>query len=131
MTVMSREEVIVLVTRITQLRQEVSRLGEAQRELRALERQLDAVLGGEQQQPEADAGAASLNDKILNLLDANPERDFAAEGVQRELTEGNINSIRSALARLASMNHIARAGRGKYRSARRTEAKQEAAAEAA
>ena len=115
-----REQIIAISARISMLREE-AKAKEA--ELRKAEAELDALFStsGEVPPSALQSGAAddvrSLYETVLALINATPGAQFSAEELLAKIPgANNINSIRSALARLTSQNRIARAGRGKYRS---------------
>jgi len=115
-----REQIIAISARISVLRDEV-RAKES--EVRNAEAELDALFSASgdpaAQGFHAAAGGdgQSLNDTVLGLINSTPDAHFSAEDLLAKIPgASNINSIRSALARLTSQNRIARAGRGKYRS---------------
>jgi hypothetical protein len=62
----------------------------------------------------------TLMDRVLLLLDSDPDYEFTPEAVNEWLPGSNINSVRSALSRLAISNEIERLDKGLYRSSRRT-----------
>jgi len=115
-----REQIIAISARISALREEVKA---KETELRKAEAELDALFSasGDAAAPGLQSSAPddgrSLNDTVLGLINSTPEGQFSAEDLLAKIPgANNINSIRSALARLTSQNRIARAGRGKYRS---------------
>jgi len=115
-----REQIIAISARISVLREE-AKAKEA--ELRKAEAELDALFSTSVEVPPsafqsaASDDARSLYETVLALINSTPGAQFAAEELLAKIPgANNINSIRSALARLTSQNRIARAGRGKYRS---------------
>ena len=115
-----REQIIAISARISVLREEVKA---KETELRKAEAELDALFSasGDAPAPGFQSAAVddgrSLNDSVLGLINSTPGTQFTAEELLAKIPgANNINSIRSALARLTSQNRIARAGRGKYRS---------------
>ena len=90
------------------MRLEVARLAQLTKELRSLEAQLDDLLGVVPE-PESE----SLNERVLDILEANPAKEFLAEEIATPLS-AKIPSVRAALSRLASQNRISKNGRGKY-----------------
>ncbi len=135
----SREYVIALGGKITNLRSELQRV---QIELDTAEGELDRVLS----YPTEDtvsltddlclpAGSGSVSheismaQRIIALLSENPDKEYDAEDVQRTLGVDNpLPSIRSALARLSDGDNgkIERAGRGTYRAKRDARSPEEA-----
>jgi len=115
-----REQIIAISARISALREQVKA---KEAELRKAEAELDALFSASDEAPvpalESGAieGARSLNATVLALINSTPGTQFSAEDLLARIPgANNINSVRSALARLASQNRITRAGRGKYRS---------------
>ena len=115
-----REQIIAISARISVLREEVKA---KETELRKAEAELDALFAGSGDaatpglQPSASDDGRSLNDSVLGLINSTPEAAFSAEELLAKIPGAkNINSVRSALARLTSQYRIARAGRGEYRS---------------
>lgn len=120
MEVSAREGVIELGSRITTLRSELQRI---KQELRDAEARLDTLMGGKAQIHNSQLDGAdetSRNKRIIDLLEANPTRDYSAEEVQK-LVGGALTSIRSSMARLANEkehggSRIRRSSRGRYQS---------------
>ena len=56
----------------------------------------------------------SVTDRIIALVEANPGWDFSAPEILGLLPDVNLNSIRSALYRLAEDQRIARKSRGNF-----------------
>jgi hypothetical protein len=115
-----REQIIAVSARISMLREE-AKAKEA--DLRKAEAELDALFSTSGEAPPsalqsaASDDARSLYETVFALTNSTPGAQFAAEELLAKIPgANNINSIRSALARLTSQNRIARAGRGKYRS---------------
>ena len=115
-----REQIIAISARISMLREE-AKAKEA--ELRRAEAELDALFSTSGEVPPsalpsaASDDARSLYETVFALINSTPGAQFAAEELLAKIPgANNINSIRSALARLTGQNRIARAGRGKYRS---------------
>jgi hypothetical protein len=130
----NREAIIESAGRIAVLRSEQQRI---KQELKAAEAELDQLLknsdtGQANQATKSDAilvgviepteVSTSLNQRMIELLDASPNVDFSAEDVDRAYPGHNLTSIRSGLARLAEKNRIARGARGKYHSLHRASA---------
>lgn len=111
---MSRDEIICVSVRIDTLRKEISRLSEAQRELRGLEKQLDIMLGLVEVAA-SNESEDSLMARVLSLLDSNAIRDYDAEELLAEWPQENIASIRSVLSRTSGTGRIVRTARGRYR----------------
>jgi hypothetical protein len=127
MTRQRREQIIGVSARISQLREEIrakeSELRRAEIELDALINQDDANSNlvppsGETSSSQAanQASGRSLAEHILAALDAEPGREIEAEEFLPRIPNAKINSLRSALARLAKQERIVRGERGKYRS---------------
>ena len=115
-----REQIIAISARISMLREE-AKAKEA--ELRKAEAELDALFSTSGEAPPsalqsaASDDARSLYETVLALINSTPGAQFAAEELLAKIPgANNINSIRSALARLTSQKRIERAGRGQYRS---------------
>ena len=115
-----REQIIAISARISVLREEVKA---RETELRKAEAELDALFSGAGDAPAPGFQSAAvddgrtLNDTVLGLINSTPETRFSAEDLLAKIPDANnINSIRSALARLTGQNRIARAGRGQCRS---------------
>jgi hypothetical protein len=66
--------------------------------------------------PDALNASINLHDRIVLLLDANPQTEFSPLGVQEALPNVNLNSIRSALIRLVQEYRIRRPRRAWYTS---------------
>jgi hypothetical protein len=111
-----REHVIELSTRITTLRAEISRLEGLRRELTKAQAELDELIGVSAEEGDP----ASLNRRIVALLEQAPAQEFEAEDVARELgvEQSALPTVRSALARLKKDHRINKAARGKYRARR-------------
>jgi hypothetical protein len=123
---LSRESIIQVSARISQLREVLNKTKD---ELKQAEAQLDKFLAGEaagganlftrSSYPAAEPLSAqvdqSLNQRIINLIDSEPHRDFSSEDLFGALPDANQTSVRSALARLAE-DRIRRSGRGRYQS---------------
>jgi hypothetical protein len=58
----------------------------------------------------------SVPDRVVLLLDSDPDHEFTPEEVKDWLPDSNINSVRSALVRLTKAGEIDRLGQGRYRS---------------
>jgi hypothetical protein len=118
-----REAIIDVSAKISQLR---STLSQIKAELKEQESELDRLLAGEPSARELlttkvvqgfiEAREGSLNQQIIQLLDASYSVAFDANAVHEALSGTNMASIRSALPRLADQHKIRRAERGKYRS---------------
>lgn len=115
-----REQIIAISARISALRDE-AKAKEA--ELRKAEAELDALFSTSGEvppsalQPVTSDDARSLYETVLALVNSTPGAKFSAEEILGKIPgANNINSIRSALARLTSQKRIERAGRGQYRS---------------
>lgn len=110
---MKSEEALHLAARIMELRSEVSRLKDSERELRRLEQQWAALLGEDSASVARQHG--SMIQVILSVLEsANGEALDAEQIVERGLQGANLTSVRSALSRLYQMKKIDRGDRGKY-----------------
>ncbi len=96
---------------------EVSKLAaaliEAEDRLRSLRESWEALFmpGG----VESAEQAATLADRILEMLDSDPTTSFTAPQVARQLS-ANPNSVGPILSRLVREDKIAKAGYGAYRS---------------
>lgn len=135
----NKEAVIELGGRISSLRAEQQRLAAEQQrvksELRAAEAELDRLLKSPAdtltQRSEAspvatpapnsfaadDFNQRSLNQRIIELLDSEPTRQFSAEDVCHKYPDARLNSVRSAMARLSSLGKIRRSTHGLYQAA--------------
>ncbi len=109
---MDRERIISLSLKIAEVRAEVGRLSQLSKDLRALESQLDELLGI-QAEPEND----TLNERVFDVLEASPDREFSAEEIASPLN-ARIPSVRAALSRLVGSSRVNKNGRGKYQSVR-------------
>lgn len=116
----TREQIIAISAKISVLREE---LKAKEAELRRAEAELDRLFSASGEvlplalQSAAPDEVRSLNETVLAVINSTPESQFSAEELLAKIPGAkNINSIRSALARLAGQNRIARARRGQYRS---------------
>jgi hypothetical protein len=110
---MSREEIIGLVTRINALRSEVSRLNGLQKELKSLEAQLDGIADAPPIPQEGDS--ASLEDRVVAVVDSEPERDWVTEDITAKL-DAKVESVRAALSKSVGVGRIVRVRRGIFQS---------------
>jgi hypothetical protein len=121
-----RERVIELSAKIQALRGELAHL----------EVQLDYLLSHPEDEPGTGRavihfvghGAAdqSIARQIIALLDADPEKTFSVEEIVRKLGLGNSTSARSTLTRLVKIGDIIRPVSGRFQSAAKERAMDEA-----
>lgn len=129
-----RERVIELSGRISTLRSEIASLESKKAELARSERELDSCLAPsptnangqtsivetmmeQMAGPNLHAdGDSSLTERVLSALANAPTGGISAEQILASLpADTNMDSLRTALARLASENRIERVSRGLYR----------------
>ncbi|WP_437337167.1 hypothetical protein [Sorangium sp. So ce394] len=114
-----REQIIQVGAKIQALRSELARL---EYELDLLLEADDGPVSPRQVHDPAVVAAheaeASAAQRIVGLLDEFPDRDFGVLEISKLLQLDNVQSLRSALGRLAREARISRsATRGRYRSA--------------
>ena len=122
----SREQVIKLAARISEIRESIVSL---QDEMRGAEKELDRILEIPSRQTAAIEKSAaamvalrqqaedkSLNQRIIDLIEGlAPGEDIDAEELANALPKDtNLTSVRSGLARLADLEKIRRTTRGRY-----------------
>jgi response regulator of citrate/malate metabolism len=109
-----REAIIQAGGRISRLREELARA----------EAQLDELISGTTSESSTDPSSEdkSLNQRLVDFLDANTQQDYDAEDLAKALDHSNLTTIRSALARLSDgkNDRIKRTSRGRYASLKRT-----------
>jgi hypothetical protein len=110
---MNREEIISLVTRISELRQEVSRLSGLQKELRALEAKLDGI--ADSPAPLTSRDSNSMVERAIAVVDGDRTKEWTAEEAA-VLLGAKVPSIRAAFSKAVAMSRIVRCGRGRFRS---------------
>lgn len=143
----TREAIIQASARIAQLREVVSK---AKEDLKKAESALDALLRSDTSGAQAPAppsiapeitasvlrgpfvdlaqqwrnseSETSLNQRLVDYLDAQPARDFDSDELFTAFPSANQTSIRSALARLADSGKIQRSKRGRYQSSKAVQA---------
>jgi len=128
----NRESIIQVSAKISSLRDTLNKTKE---ELKQAEAQLDRLLSADPSSLVASpvfaaAGMSAvahiadldktLNQQLVDWLDAEPDRDFSTEHIIALAPDANTTSIRSALARLASEGKINRTKRGYYQSSKGT-----------
>src|SRR5258708_33519763 len=104
-----RERVIELSARITSLRSEISELEKKRADLATIEKELDSILIRPGHENGSTSG--SITDRIIKLLEAEPDGDYAASDIHSIHPDLKLPSLRSALARMADENAIQRSGR--------------------
>ncbi|WP_438035463.1 hypothetical protein [Sorangium sp. So ce204] len=113
-----REQIIQIGAKIQALRSELARL---EYELDLLLEADDGPVSPRQVHDPAVIAAheaeASAARRIVGLLDEFPDRDFGVLEISKVLQLDNVQSARSALARLARAGRVTKPGRGRYRSA--------------
>jgi hypothetical protein len=118
------ERVIVLAQRVLQLRME---LHQAEQDLARAMPEAATVLTRngnvqpsqptENDQDNRQEDTENLVERVIRLLNRNPQRFYTAAGVMTELglPPGRLHSIRSTLWLLAKKGRIANTGRGQFR----------------
>jgi hypothetical protein len=126
----ARETLIQLAEKISDLRQEIT---ETQEQLQRAEAEFDRAVESVGSQasvprrtpgalrtaaPTPEQGEKSLNQLIVDVIDSNckkTEDDLDADEIHGILPEGtNMDTVRSALARLNDLGKIRRTTRGRY-----------------
>jgi hypothetical protein len=118
----NREAIVEVAGRISALKAEFHRI---KQELKTAENEFDRLLVGAAPTEigsfvEAHSGPrpGSINDRILRILESGLDKSFDTDEIIRALPDANADSVRSALARLASGETplIIRPTRGRYQS---------------
>jgi hypothetical protein len=107
---MNREELIALVKRITELRDEVAKLNGLQKELKRLEAQLDSISGVVPVVVTTKSGV-SIEERVAKFLQDHPFTDWDAETVSAELNT-KVPTTRAAFSKLRKAGRIKDTKRG-------------------
>lgn len=107
-----RDRVIELGGKITTLRSEITELEIKRTQLSTLEAELDSMLAPQARMQQN--GAGTIDERILRTLASDPQRRFTANEIHEQMSDVNIDSLRSALARMANEGTINRPERGVY-----------------
>lgn len=108
---MTREQVIVTATRISEIRLELSRMATLQKELKQLEASIDVLTG----EATESSGSQSVEQKVQQFVDLHPAVDWTAEEIAHQIGT-KVPSTRAALSKLTKATSVRKVGRGKYRS---------------
>jgi hypothetical protein len=107
-----RDRAIELGSKITALRIEIAELDIKRTQLSALEAELDSMLAPQAHTPHN--GAGTIDERILEILQGLPDKQLSATVIHAGMDDVNIDSLRSALARMANEGKIRRPERGLY-----------------
>ena len=107
-----RDRVIELGGQITALRSEIAELDIKRTRLSALEAELDSMLAPQMRTPQN--GTGTIDERILRILREHPDKQFSATEIHAGMNDVNMDSLRSALARMAQEEKIQRPERGSY-----------------
>lgn len=113
---MSPNEALEMAVRIVELKKEVSRLHELSRELRNLESRWNRFTfePSSDDQGLTEEDPTTLVNQIIDLLGSIRGGTLSTEEIQARLPGSNMNSVRSAVVRLAKVGRIQRSDRGQY-----------------
>jgi len=109
-----RDRAIELGGKIMALRFELAELDTKRAQLSALEAELDSMLAP--QTHASQNGTGTIDERVLRILGSAPQRRFTANEIHEQMSDVNIDSLRSALARMATEGTINRVERGVYQS---------------
>lgn len=120
-----RDRVIELGVGINALRSELAAFEPKRVQLATMEKELDSLLMQSQQPVKDDTpkrehgldnnGTGTMDQRILRVLASSPAVTFNALKIHAQMSDVNIDSLRSALARMANEGTIDRPERGIYR----------------
>src|ERR1017187_1139773 len=96
---MNREEIISLVTRINELRQEVSRLSGLQKELKVMEAKLDGIADSPATPTAKDPN--SMVERTIGVVEGDRNKEWTAKDVANVLGE-KLPSVRAAFSKAVS-----------------------------
>jgi predicted Rossmann fold nucleotide-binding protein DprA/Smf involved in DNA uptake len=115
---MEREELIATVTRITELRAEVARLGALQKELRQLEAMLDSMSGVTPAPVRTrQRSSQSIEDRLGELIESRVDREWTAEELAAE-AEVKLPTVRASLSKLRKAGRIKDVRKGYVKAAK-------------
>ena len=110
------EEVIELGAAIKAKREEVARLEQARRDLRALEAKLRRLLGVKDEGRE-NGSDSSFYARLQRHFSHNPNEQITADHIQSAFPDEKLTTIRSTLSRLFKEGTIRKIDRGVFQSA--------------
>ena len=110
---MDREELIKTVTRINEIRSEMTRLAGLKEELKRLEAAIDQAMGNAPPVNPSGSGRGGLSveEAIAQFLEAHPERDWNAEQVAQEL-QTKLQTTRAVFSKLRKAERVVDTRRG-------------------
>jgi len=109
-----RDRAIELGAKITALRSEVAELENKRNQLSASEAELDSLLAPQSRASQNGNGTGTIDERILRILQERPGKTFDASEIHAAMDDVNIDSLRSALARMFNEEKIRKPERGFY-----------------